>query len=379
MSQRIKRALKLFGQKLLKDEILLFAQGLTYNTLLTLIPLLGLIISLGRSFLQEEALIQQSFTFFSNYLTAEALINVMEKIISLLENLKKFPLGKFSLLFYFMMSLGLLFQIEDVLNRIFLSFTRRSFKERLLFYWIALTFAPFIFFLPLLIQASLKSFQAYQIVLYFFFLLFFFFLIYIYFPARRVSKVAALVGSSFATFLWFFFSFSFGIYVKKAVAYSKLYGSLSIFPIFVIFLFLNWLIFLLGAEISYAFERRPWQKRFLLLHSPFKEFLILLKLSQNFYQGRVLTLEGLYRELPLTEEELLFTLKDLEKKGLLLLKDEEVFFRLPPEQIKLSQVFHFSELLELERGFPELASLLDLCPFKKEDLFGKSLKDLLFS
>ncbi|MEZ0344013.1 MAG: YhjD/YihY/BrkB family envelope integrity protein, partial [Caldimicrobium sp.] len=151
------KILKLFFKKILKDEILLFSQGLTYNTLLTLIPLLGIVISLGRSFLNEEALIQQSFSFFSNYLTAEALIVVMEKIINLLENLKKFPLGKFSVLFYFIMSLGLLSQIEDSLNRIFLSLKRRTIKERLLFYWISLTFAPFIFFLPIFLQTSFKK------------------------------------------------------------------------------------------------------------------------------------------------------------------------------------------------------------------------------
>ncbi|MFN3504822.1 MAG: hypothetical protein ACK4Y7_01250, partial [Caldimicrobium sp.] len=52
-------------KKSLKDNLLLYAQGLTYNTLLTIIPLLGLIVSLGRSFLNEYAVIQQSFLLLS--------------------------------------------------------------------------------------------------------------------------------------------------------------------------------------------------------------------------------------------------------------------------------------------------------------------------
>ncbi|MGC8965704.1 MAG: YihY/virulence factor BrkB family protein [Caldimicrobium sp.] len=370
------KPLKIFYQKISRDEILLYAQGLTYNTLLTLIPLLGIIISFGRNFLNEDSLIYQSFSFFSNYLTTEALIVVMEKIIGLLENLKKFPLGKFSILFYFLMSLGLLFQIEDCLNRIFLSFKRRSLKDRLLFYWIALTFAPFIFFLPLFLQTSFKNFLGYTTVFYFLFLLGFFYLIYIYFPARKVSKIASLGGSLFATVLWFSFSFLFGIYVRTAVSYSKLYGSLSVIPIFLLFVFLNWLIFLIGAEISYFIEKKPWKKKTMELHTPYKEILILLELSKNFYMGKILTLEDLNKLLPLSEEELLLSIRNLEKKGIITLKDEELFFKKPPENIKLSEILNLEEIERLEREEKMGEYITKLCPLK-ENILGKTLKDLL--
>ncbi len=369
--------LQLFLQKALKDEIFLFAQGLTYNTILTLIPLLGILISLGRSFLNEEALIQQTFSFFSNYLTPQALMVVTEKIINLLENLKKFPLGKFSILFYFLMSIGLLSQIEDSLNRIFLSFKRRSIKERLLFYWIALTFAPFIFFLPFFLQTSLKKFLPYSAVFYFFFLLFFFYLLYIYFPARRVCKLASLGGSAFATVLWFVFSFLFGIYVKTAVSYSKLYGSLSVIPIFLIFVFLNWLVFLIGAEISYFIERKPWKKTIIILHTPYKELLILLELTNFFYKGKIPTLEDLDQLLPLSEEELLLSIKDLEKREIIILRDEELFFLKPPERIKLSEIFNVKEIEKLRTYWEKGKDILKLCPLK-EEISEKTLRDLFY-
>ncbi len=370
--------IKEFFQKFLRDEILLFAQGLTYNTLLTIIPLLGLVVSLGRSFLQEDLVIQQSFLFFANYLTTEALIQVMERIISLLENLKKFPLGKFSLFFYFIMSLGLLFQLEDALNRIFLSLKRRTFKERILFYWIVLTLSPFIFFLPVLLQTSLKPYLSYQLIFYFFFLLIFFFLLYIYFPARKVSKVAAIKGAIFATILWYGFSFLFGFYVKKAVAYSKLYGSLSIFPIFLIFVFLNWLIFLIGAEITYFLERKPWKKRVITLASPLKEFFLLIFLTKSFYSGQVVSLKTLSKELPLSEEEILMAIKELEKKNFVFLRDEEVFFRIPPEGILIGDLFSGDIFQEIKESKEFLSLMTELCPFR-EDILRKSLRDLVIS
>ncbi|MFN4197152.1 MAG: YhjD/YihY/BrkB family envelope integrity protein, partial [Caldimicrobium sp.] len=153
-----------------KDNLLLYAQGLTYTTLLTVIPILGLIISLGKSFLNEDTLIQKAFLLLSKYLTAEALIIAIEQIIKLIENLKNFPLGKFSLIFYFLMSLGLLFQLEDILNHIFLSYKKRTLKERVLFYWVVMTFAPFIIFLPLLLFSTQKAFLHYKLFFYFIFL-----------------------------------------------------------------------------------------------------------------------------------------------------------------------------------------------------------------
>jgi membrane protein len=368
--------LRNFYQKFLKDEILLFAQGLTYNTLLTIIPLLGLVVSLGRSFLQEDLVIQQSFLFFANYLSTEALIQVMERIISLLENLKKFPLGKFSLFFYFIMSLGLLFQLEDALNRIFLSLKRRSLKERILFYWIVLTLSPFIFFLPVLLQASFKPYLSYQLIFYFLFLLLFFFLLYIYFPARRVKKLASIKGALFATILWYGFSLLFGLYVKKAIGYSKLYGGLSVFPIFLIFVFLNWLIFLIGAEITYFLEKKPWKKKIITLSSPFKEFFILLYLTRYFYRGQSLSLETLDKGLPFSEEDILQAVRELEKRGLLFLRDEEIFFRIPPDRILIRDLFSESTFKEWQES-QEISSLLaDLCPLK-EEVIQRSLKDCI--
>lgn len=365
-------------KKSLKDNLLLYAQGLTYNTLLTLIPILGLIISLGRSFLNEDMVIQQSFIFLANYLNADALITVMDRIVKLIENLKGLPLGRFSLLFYFLMSLGLLFQLEDVLNHIFLSFKRRTFKERVLFYWIVLSFAPFIFFLPLLLQTSLKGYFNYKLVVYFLFLWLFFYLLYIYFPARRVSKLAALKGALFTTLLWYLFSFLFGFYVKKAVAYSKLYGSLSVLPIFLLFLFLNWLIFLIGAEITYLLEKRFLKKKIIPFSYPGGLILLLSYIGEKFYQGESVLLKDLERELPYSEENLLRAIKELVERNYIKVKDEEIFLKIPLEKIKILDLLAEEDLKILFHTYilSKNKDLEDLYP-KLEEILNKSLKDLI--
>lgn len=367
----------LFFKKLSKDELLLFAQSLTYNTLLTLIPLLGLLFSLSKALFSEDQLIQQSFNFLAKYLTPEALVQVVESIIKILDNLKKFPLGKFSLLLYFLMSLGLLFQIEDALNRIFLSHKKRSLKERILFYWIALNLAPFILLLPLLLQASLHRFQDFHLIFYFLFLFLFFFLVYIYFPARKISKIAAIKGAIFGTLLWYSFSLLFGVYVKKAIAYSKLYGSLSVIPLFLIFLFLNWLVFLIGAEVTYFLEKKPWIKKPLKMEGPYRDLLILLMIATNFLQGKTTKIENLEALSFIKEEDLLSTLDFLERKGWIKIKDEELFLIMPPEKISLSEILMLEDHQKLQEFFQELNLNIRLCLLDSR-LSELSLGDLLF-
>ncbi|MCS7199494.1 MAG: YihY/virulence factor BrkB family protein [Caldimicrobium sp.] len=372
----VNQIIRSFCQKLSKDEVLLYAQSLTYNSLLTIIPLLGVVISLSRVLLPEHYLIQQSFQLLVRYFTPEALISIMETIIKILDNLKKFPLGQFSLIVYFLMSLGLLLQIEDALNRIFVTPKKRTLKERILLYWITLTLSPFILLLPLLIQTSLKLGTKYHLPLYFGFLLLFFFLVYIYFPARKINKSSALKGAILTTLLWYLFSLLFSIYVKKAVAYSKIYGSFSVVPLFFIYLFLNWLNFLIGAEITYFLERKPWKKHFIDLSSPLRDLLVLLCLTKNFYSSKVNSLNNLYGTLPFPEEILLETLKNLERKGIILLKEEEIFFHRPPENINLREILNFTNKDALRKVCQKIGLSPSFEIFDRS-FQEKTLKDLL--
>ncbi len=57
---------------------------------------------------------------------------------------------------------------------------------------------------------------------------------------------------------------AFGLYVSRALPYLKLYGAIGLIPLFLFWLYLNWLIVLFGLEIAFtlqamkgrAFERR---------------------------------------------------------------------------------------------------------------------------
>ena len=78
-----------------------------------------------------------------------------------------------------------------------------------------------------------------------------FFIGYSLLPYTRVRFWPAVTGAVFATVAWEVGKWGFGAYVQRAVSYSRIYGPLAAFPIFLLWLYMTWIIVLLGAGLSY--------------------------------------------------------------------------------------------------------------------------------
>jgi membrane protein len=90
-----------------------------------------------------------------------------------------------------------------------------------------------------------------------------FFLVYVIVPHRRVPWRHALVGSLVAAALFEAAKELFGVYVHYARTYSLVYGAFAALPLFLVWIYVSWLVILLGAEItaSAAYWRgRLWAK-----------------------------------------------------------------------------------------------------------------------
>ena len=347
-----KNTIIIFLKKIQKDEILLNAQGLTFNTLLTLVPILGLIFSIGKIFIPQEKVMEQIFINIAQYLTPEATKKVMDTILGIIKKLETFPLGKFSIIAYFIMGLGLLFQIEGILNKIFESSKKRNFIQRITFFWLCMTIIPFLFFLPISFHSYLGKFFNLSLLLL---ITLFFFLMYIYFPAKDVHKKEALIGALFSTTLWSLSSYFYSIYVKYAVGYSKIYGSLSAIPLFLIWIFINWLVFLLGAELVVFLEQKSWRRVSTNIPYPYLKLYILYLLGKHFIEGKNINIFNFSEYLNVSPIFLETILQDLEKDNFIAIKDNEVFFTKPLQKIKISNVIGLNSFEELPK-LPEMSN-----------------------
>lgn len=134
----------------------------------------------------------------------------------------------------------------------------------------------------------------------FFTLWFGFTLIYMLMPNTRVRPVSAAVGgfvggACWQTAQWAYITFQVG--VSK---YNAIYGAFATFPIFMVWLYVSWLILLVGAEVSFAHQNEKTysrESRALAASPAFRERLALeiaSRVARRFHNG----------ELPLTDEEL---------------------------------------------------------------------------
>lgn len=77
-----------------------------------------------------------------------------------------------------------------------------------------------------------------------------FFLIYRIIPHRQVPWRHALLGAAVAAILFEAAKDLFTLYVSHAPAYNLVYGAFAAVPIFLVWIYLSWLVVLLGAEIT---------------------------------------------------------------------------------------------------------------------------------
>lgn len=171
-------------------------------------------------------------------------------------------LTAFGLMFLLISALLLLFTIEETLNKIWRVKESRSVVQRFLSYWAVLTLAPLLMGASLSLTSYLVSSAfgdegdgatARDLLLSavpFLFELLAFVLLYLTVPNKPIRFSHAIAGGLTAAVLFEISKRGFTWYVSNFKNYEVIYGALSSIPIFLIWVYLSWLIVLIGAEIT---------------------------------------------------------------------------------------------------------------------------------
>jgi membrane protein len=81
-----------------------------------------------------------------------------------------------------------------------------------------------------------------------------FLLMFLIIPATRVRLRSAALGALFSAVTWELGKHVFAASIGNSVRYSTLYGSLATIPIFLIWLYVTWVLVLVGLEIAYTHQ-----------------------------------------------------------------------------------------------------------------------------
>lgn len=239
-------------------QINMRAAALTYTLILSLVPLLAVCLSVFSLFVDIKRLSLEFKTFLFKHLAAGAGVMVDKQIDTFLAKVKFKTLGYVGFFALLLISLLLLNAVEDSINRIWSIQKKKKLWKRILTYNLLLFLGPVSvslslatttivmkYFPHLAVKANLGAVFISAILLT---------LTYKIFPNKKVWWSAALISGILAAVSLEVAKWAYTSYSAKILFYNKVYGSLAVLPFFLIWIYLNWLLFLGGALLTYMLQ-----------------------------------------------------------------------------------------------------------------------------
>jgi membrane protein len=338
-------------------KLLTRASALTYSSLLAVVPFLAVMFAIAKGF----GLHLDMAPYLSDLLAALGPRGheIATKILEFVENSQTGALGAIGFATLLLTVFGILNNIEVSYNDIWQVQRMRSWLRRLADYTLLLLFGPLVVFLVLALTAYITSIGFVRDVIthQFFALLIAFglrlipyvasslmFILSIRFvPNTQVTLKAALVGGLFSGVLWQLSNFGiarFVVGVSQASARDVLYAGFAALPLFLLWLYIGWVIALLGAALGYVLQHislMEWQEFEKRYGEGLRRFIVIrtvLEIVRDFTTGvevptlgelssRVRAPEGVIQNLlePLVTEKILVRTSEGEDERYLLARD----------------------------------------------------------
>ncbi len=235
-----------------------FAAGLAYTTLLAIVPLMAVVLGVVSAFPVFDRLVVEIQEFvFRNFVPAsgEVVKQYLTEFAAKARSLTAVGTGVLVVT-----SLLMIAAIHAALNRIWGVRRHRSFASKFIVYWSVLTLGPLLIgvsiavtslvvSLPLFSTETLQGLRR-QILLFLPWAAatLAFTLLYTAVPDARVRLRDGLIGGAVAAFLFELAKRGFALYVTLFPSYETVYGALAAVPVFLIWIYVSWVLILLGAE-----------------------------------------------------------------------------------------------------------------------------------
>ncbi|MFT6897890.1 MAG: membrane protein [Paraglaciecola sp.] len=324
-------------RELSTGQLTLHAMSLVYTTLISLVPLLAVSFSVLKAFKVQDQ-VEPFLIEFLAPLGAKGL-EISTTIVGFIDNMNVGVLGGVGLSVLFYTVVSLIQKIEQTFNHIWhIDFTR-GFLRRAADYLSVLMIGPVMVVSALALTASMVSSTFVQYIMaidtfgtllyyagltipYLMIIAFFTFM-YMFIPNTRVNIGPALIGATLSGILWKTAGMIFASFTAGSTQYDAIYSGFAILIMFMIWLYLSWLIFLLGSQIAFYCQHPEYVSRArgdIKLSSRQKEKLTLMSIywiGKQFYLGGAdWTTDSLSAKLAVPSNLLVNVLAILQQNGL---------------------------------------------------------------
>jgi len=388
-----------YGYGLIRDmvsgQITLRAMSLVYTTLLSVVPL----IAFSFSVLQGFGVHNQLEPFLYDFLEplGEQGAKITTQVIELVDNVKGGVLGGISLAFFIYTAVSMVQKMEESFNYVWYVAKRRSFARRVTEYMIVLLIGPVIIVVALGMIASLRSNTMVQFFLTsealgpilvatnkltpYLLVTGVFTFLYMYMPNTKVRFKAAIIGGLAGGFAWASLSAIFANVVVFSTSKQAIYAGFAVAIFTLIWLYLNWLVLLFGAQLAYYIQNPAFLRigrREPRLSNAMSERLalnIMLFVGRAFRDPeKSVTVAEMSDEMQMPSITLMPVLLALEAGGLLAATEKE--FLLPGKDMA---AIRLQDILSVVREQGETGSYRDPKWSGEIEEFGKTLDDAVLS
>ena len=241
------------------------ATGLVSTTLLSLVPFLAVTFSVLKAFgvhQQIEPVLDQALEPLGQ--KGE---EITTHVIEFVNDLQVGALGAVGVAGLFYTTFSLIDKIEEALNHIWRVRHARPLARKFTDYLSVVLVGPVMVFTAVAAVASAQRHWLVQTLLQieplgsaviwatalmpFVLICIGFTFLYKFIPHTQVNLVSAFVGGIVAGVLWQLAGMLFTWFVAGSVRYSAIYSSFAILVLFLIWLYVAWLIVLVGAQVAY--------------------------------------------------------------------------------------------------------------------------------
>ncbi|MCQ8890852.1 virulence factor BrkB family protein [Pseudoalteromonas carrageenovora] len=242
------------------DQITVNAGYLAYVTLLSLIPLIAVGVAIFSAFPGFESTRMEIESFlFTNFVPTSSDV-IKEHITSFAGNANQ--MTAVGIGFLAAIALLLIRNVDATLNRIWRIKKKRPMMISFAVYWMVLSLGPvllgasigvtsYIVSLVSFADQGIPGFSGFLLKLVpYGFSMIGFLMLYTLVPNTPVSIRAAVPGALFAAILFELTKKGFALYISHFPSYEVIYGAVATIPILFVWVYLSWVVVLLGAEFT---------------------------------------------------------------------------------------------------------------------------------
>ncbi|MFK8027883.1 MAG: YhjD/YihY/BrkB family envelope integrity protein [Gammaproteobacteria bacterium] len=250
---------------LANGQLNLRAMSLVFTTILSFVPLIAVSFSVLKAFGVHNQIEPALLNLFSHL--GDKAPELTSNIIGFVDNVKVGLLGVLGIALLFYSVISLLTKVEEAFNYTWRIHKTRTLTERFSSYLSVLMVGPILVLLAMgttatllnnSVTQSLASVEPFGLVLEFItklipyvLIIFAFTFVYSFVPNTKVRFIPALTGGVAAGILWQSVGYLFALVIAQSSTQTAIYAGFAIIFFFMTWLYLNWLILLVGSSVAF--------------------------------------------------------------------------------------------------------------------------------